>query len=830
MDFIKKTICIEGARTRTQGLMPYYEIGAEYPSVSGGCHRIETLGLTVASGENGNWGQIVANPCFLNGKTYESMLGKYYEMLNLVRYGKKLRKVETKDGEIFTEDIGAFSWNGQCFDGGEEPGFLYDYAAYDSNDFYSVEVDSLREEAKRIYYYSGEESIDDTFIVLIENYDYFLALSKYLSGTTYDTDLSDLDPVDIYSGSIHYEWARYCSVIDLCIGKIDIPSWIYNKHIKAPKSMPCADVEPYITWLKNYQTLSADCCNTRLWEDMGGYDMLEYLETSAETKCKEYSEVLNGLNYSTPYVEMPILLTQNYTDVGVLTNVNGVEYDETKKGPSADQSGNTRPHGTFQIGSCGFTSSDEIAPFIHDGIGVSLDQVLMCDGETRHYYPTTEEYEKDPESYTDESGYTIYPIETESLLQTLRGRKKYTDDKDNVLPGLFKQFDKPAGQMFVCLKGDPSYYQLEVSAQTIVCGETTEWCVKYVENESLSDEDVRGRENFRVSYEEIFRGHLTEQEANEVLSDERRKYEEYGTGESNEYIIAAAAAAWVMSALTQDEPVDCVNADGESNSDVKYTISDDQDYGTAKNKKFRTITTPYSGIRIAMTEEEETGEYEAAYTHYFFMVKYLNDEDNPMTNPYKVGNTTNVYCYDKENQIYRGDFIHEEPNIYEESGITYIEIKYVIGGFFRADENGNYLDYIGGGDIYYEKHIYDRSHVDYVALDGVDEVPVWSEYVDFETDAKEFYSPRLNLYRTGNTANIIEATTGEEWLSGETYDAYLTKEDYLINFSLPPKVDVNVTIDRGGVSAFEKHYKLAECNTMQDLMQYNNGEFFPDNI
>jgi hypothetical protein len=46
---------------------------------------------------------------------------------------------------------------------------------------------------------------------------------------------------------------------------------------------------------------------------------------------------------------------------------------------------------------------------------------------------------------------------------------------------------------------------------------------------------------------------------------------------------------------------------------------------------------------------------------------------------------------------------------------------------------------------------------------------------------------------------------------------------------MPPKVDVNVTIDRGGVSVFEKHYKLAECNTMQDLQNYHNGEFFPDN-
>jgi hypothetical protein len=68
-------------------------------------------------------------------------------------------------------------------------------------------------------------------------------------------------------------------------------------------------------------------------------------------------------------------------------------------------------------------------------------------------------------------------------------------------------------------------------------------------------------------------------------------------------------------------------------------------------------------------------------------------------------------------------------------------------------------------------------------------------------------------------------TTGEIWNEEDAYDAYLTKEEYLINFSLPPKTDVNVTIDRGGVSAFEKHYKLSECNTMSDLINYGNNFF-----
>ena len=154
MDYIKKTICIEGARTRTQGLMPYYAFGEKYGQHGSGCSSVGALELEYADGENGNWGQFVANPCFLAecNKTYEAMLRKYYDLLNMVREGVKLRKVETKEGEIiFTEDISAFVLSGNCFADGEEPGSLYEYAAYDAEDFRSIEIESLRDETRNIY-------------------------------------------------------------------------------------------------------------------------------------------------------------------------------------------------------------------------------------------------------------------------------------------------------------------------------------------------------------------------------------------------------------------------------------------------------------------------------------------------------------------------------------------------------------------------------------------------------------------------------------------------------------------------------------------------------
>jgi hypothetical protein len=41
-----------------------------------------------------------------------------------------------------------------------------------------------------------------------------------------------------------------------------------------------------------------------------------------------------------------------------------------------------------------------------------------------------------------------------------------------------------------------------------------------------------------------------------------------------------------------------------------------------------------------------------------------------------------------------------------------------------------------------------------------------------------------------------------------------------------PYVEDNVDIDRGKNAAFERHIKLGEVKTLQDLENYQNGGFF----
>ena len=698
MKTIKKTICLETVRTRTQGLMPYYEIGVAYdPSVPvSKCNSISDVPLTIASGDNGNWGQIVANPCFLSnaGKTYQNMLFNYYSILNMVRSGKKLRKVMTKNNEIiFVEDLGSFSYdyNSECFTDNVEPETLYEYAAYQSDLFRGGFVDDFD---TMIYRAEDDMYVPEDFIVLISDYEHLQGLSDYFKNTEYLVALDKLRPIDIYNelGDEHTKWARYCSVVDLCIGKINVPSSIYNNHIKAPKAMPCSEVSGYLKWLQDNKNLTGNCCNKRLWYDMGGDDMIDFLLEHTDD-CETFMDVFNGLTYSVPYIEVPLLLEQNFTDVGVLSSVDG---------EPTDDSGN---------------------PITH----------MESNRET---YPTTEEYTKNPSAYTN------MPIEVESFIKTLAGNKRFLDDDNNVLPGLFKKFkDADTGEIFEAGK----YFE----------------CFK-------NDDDE-----------------------------------------------------WEISGYTGNED-DLMNADGKESEELE---------SSGNTKFYRNVTTVGSAKRICEVYDAEKDEDSDIRTFYF-KVKYDNTQDSLMELPYKSGNTANAYFVSSsitEEQtycIYRGDYLSSVTET-TEAGVDYIAFKYVSGGYYRTDKNRRFLECIpGSGDVYYEKYVLDKNHVDYVNLDGVNNVPVYSEYIDFEGGLKEIYSPRFNLYRLGNVANIIEMTTGEYLsLSSYTYNTYQVKEEYLTNISEPPKVNVDVTIDRGGASAFESHYKLTECSTFSDLYNYGNNYF-----
>lgn len=86
---------------------------------------------------------------------------------------------------------------------------------------------------------------------------------------------------------------------------------------------------------------------------------------------------------------------------------------------------------------------------------------------------------------------------------------------------------------------------------------------------------------------------------------------------------------------------------------------------------------------------------------------------------------------------------------------------------------------------------------------------------------------------TGTTINYSDIDSYNSIISYETSGLTKTnsietekiKLDYLIGVINKPKINIDVFIDRGSNSSFDKHMRLADIKTLSDLETYGNGYF-----
>ena len=184
---------------------------------------------------------------------------------------------------------------------------------------------------------------------------------------------------------------------------------------------------------------------------------------------------------------------------------------------------------------------------------------------------------------------------------------------------------------------------------------------------------------------------------------------------------------------------------------------------------------------------------------YYFYVKYKNDKEAPMTIPFTVG-------------VVDGNGI---SNISYDSDFVTFEYSY--------------------NDIQYkETYKYNTGQTMEIVLDGYENITIYYNEIDYDFTEQTIYNKHYDLYREGNLADIVQYREGHVWCddksngyvaSAETINAPIFKEEYLLGISSTFKADVNVTINRGNAAAFERHFKLSECNTMEDLENSGNNIF-----
>ena len=184
---------------------------------------------------------------------------------------------------------------------------------------------------------------------------------------------------------------------------------------------------------------------------------------------------------------------------------------------------------------------------------------------------------------------------------------------------------------------------------------------------------------------------------------------------------------------------------------------------------------------------------------YYFYVKYKNDKETPMKIPFTVGVVDGSGI---SNISYDSDFVTFE--------YSYNDIKYK------------------------ETYKYNTGQTMEIVLDGYENITIYYNEIDYDFTEQTIYNKHYGLYREGNLADIVQYREGHVWCddksngyvaSAETINAPIFKEEYLLGISSTFKADVNVTINRGNAEAFERHFKLSECNSMEDLENSGNNIF-----
>ena len=105
-------------------------------------------------------------------------------------------------------------------------------------------------------------------------------------------------------------------------------------------------------------------------------------------------------------------------------------------------------------------------------------------------------------------------------------------------------------------------------------------------------------------------------------------------------------------------------------------------------------------------------------------------------------------------------------------------------------------------------------------------------YVDIDYDSAKGYVKYENIdnYKDWVILSDVTATTksmteGGDPVSPNFQNADYFMEDYQLGISFVSNNNSNVYVDRGTATAFERHMRLSEVDTLQDLEDYGNGMF-----
>lgn len=267
--------------------------------------------------------------------------------------------------------------------------------------------------------------------------------------------------------------------------------------------------------------------------------------------------------------------------------------------------------------------------------------------------------------------------------------------------------------------------------------------------------------------------------------------------------------------------------------DIAIPCGDDESIGP-NVRKYRNVTVLSTVPYVINPDGNPNTNPVAVNNEYYFRAAYKNGVyapygsiDNPsgkisyLELPYETGVRLNVTSYISGNSFSQNDFESAVTSYDMVSKIAYndneITIEYVIGA-----TSGESSARTG---IHYRETIPYETGRTVVSVDNGYMGEIYYKKADVESAKEYVYSDEYRLYRKANRARITGMEVGCLWTSGAAIETPLITRDGTEGLMEEPKYDVNVEYNRGAAAAWENHFKLSECNTMEDLEKYGNNVF-----
>ena len=720
-------------------------------------------GRTNVSGDtpDGNWGGFPYNPDELVRE------GKTYMdvMLRYFKIWKQIRNGIWLKRIVVDEECDCapvgYSWTEKF----EEKIDVYssDYEAFNKDKFY------YNDETET--YFLMDDNFTDAnshkYILLVDDVEEMVKSAQYLD---FLSDVSD--------------WKSYCLYVDTTyLGKIVIPESIQEYGPRVPRVMSYADVPQYINWMNGVKT-SNDCCLIELWKERGGQEFTDYLQGlmgQCESAFSDAESLVTDDLASIPTIDVMISLTQNSADEGAFTAYDETWYDDFKGEDYEDRD------------------------VLHWPYAMSTERKVYSEEER---------------------------FEVPSYLPDMMHTPFLYDDNRIMIIGQMKKFDGNDG-FFECTyyvneSKEPSVSERVVITYELDGGGTMTTTIDKGCTQEERSAWPQNPDTYQIVAPKLYNGR--------VENDEQETTGEYAVGqtynghtitESKTYITRTYATyGWWEAVKTEltDE----------------YEICDGMYTTACRNEKKYRLLTMLEDIDCLVPSEYNIDDCESEALNpgdvYYFLVTYDNGPTNPQETtscdagsstipvgsyvstdiPFDVGVPLNLTTIENTD-TFIGDAV-----LSADIADGKITLEYVIGGIF--DSNKEYQH--DTGTLLEETHNYYPNKIFYHTIDGVSGVPVYCNYIDFESDKKKGISSYNGLSGMFNTSIVKEMPTGDVWTSPSgSIRSVIFKEDYLLGVSYEPETDINVSYDNGTATAWEKHFKLSECNTFQDVENYGNNYF-----